>query len=447
MAGTVFEEAQSMYIGTTPVQQVYLGQQLVWPMVETFTIMANSLSVGYYNGSTLTQSAYILADGSYVAKATANVQVYRNGTLDRTLTGVFLTPSSISGADASHFSISGQAVTGSNLGSTEAYDGYSATVSWVYGSSAAVTSTVSQQYNRASGTVTVTASYSTVPAPGTITPVTFTASGTGSWTSGATISASTSDFTFSIAAEGNSGKRTYLLDANNALTIGSMGTNEEPSRRYTYIRATYTASMYGDTILTEAPNVVTGTALNISWSIGSVPSYGGTGYIGVASAKITTTYSSGDSGNTSVSAANILNATTASGSGLTYSHTVGASTASVSAYANEGTNPTARSITLTTTYQGLTSTTTDVMQQPVAYRTKTEITSGIINAYIKNADSANAHTFNYTVYRDGAGTSGTATFSVGDDAWRAVGGMQASGHVLTITVTKQDGNDIIRQTS
>ena len=152
-------------IGNTTynMTEIRYGSQLalVWPQnyAISYVIVQNTLSVGYYDGSTLTGNEFILANGFGKFAARANVQEYHGETLYQTLTNVFLTPRSIaSGTYSNKFSINGQTIQGSNLGTTRVNTGttsnpagYYADVVFGYGpagtDSTTVTATVNQQYN------------------------------------------------------------------------------------------------------------------------------------------------------------------------------------------------------------------------------------------------------------------------------------------------------------
>lgn len=267
-----------------------------------------------------------------------------------------------------------------------------------------------------------------------------------SFTSGASGTVMGSGFRFDYIVMANENYRTYGFTGHYA-DFGSLGTNTR-SIGNTRIKATLIAddSKDAEAVIQEEANVSVGTSLSISWSIGDIPSYGGSTSIGVASAKLYTEYSSGalDSG-TTVTAGTILNNTTCQAdSGITYSHTYDEQSADLSAVANEGYNPSAKEITLTTTYGGDTVTETQIVQQPVAYRTQITQQNGVTYAQIRNADTSNGHTFDYTVTIDGSDSTGTAVFNRNDSSWRTVGATQSSGHIITLTVTAQDGHNIIR---
>lgn len=151
MAGIVIGDINNIYLGANAVKEVYAGADLVWPVSSavTYVIVASSVVGGYYDGSTLTQNSYILANGfgSYAVKA--DVQEYHGSQLYQTLRGVFLWPQAVTGADASHFHINGQTVQGDDLEKNTVYNGYSATVTWKYRAAdeSSVTTTVTQQEN------------------------------------------------------------------------------------------------------------------------------------------------------------------------------------------------------------------------------------------------------------------------------------------------------------
>lgn len=347
----------------------------------------------------------------------------------------------VSMSSSGAFSLSGSTVTHRDMANNATTD--SVRVRATNGSATDETETISATNSKSYGAVVVTPSYSTIPAAGTPNPITFSAASEVTWTSGYP-EADYDDFSFSIRSKGNSSWRTYTLSGD-SLTVSSLGTHVNNNTAYTYIKATAALSAVGsgEAILTEAPNIVESTDLEVVWNItgAPIPAVGGTARVGVSSAAIVSTYSSGATGSSSVDIATILNNTTASGTGFTYTHSYTAVYATVRAVVNE--TGSERSCTLTTSYQGKT-VTTDIDQPCVAYRTKTEINSGIVGVYIRNADGA-AHTFTYVITRNGTADSPvTANFSA-NEGWRQVGGMPAqAGNIITIDITAQDGGTIIR---
>ena len=313
------------------------------------------------------------------------------------------------------------------------------------GGQTADTAEVSVANAKSYGTVSLTCNTIYIPAAGTA--ITFTASCPITWTSGYNDPGlTTSDFTFSFKQKGNSSYRTYAFTDGTGIkvaTFGSLATNEVTSEKDTVVKATHSGAGSKEKTLTERVNIVTGKTLNVNWNItgmpnsGKISGMGGTLTVKVSSATIQSTYSSGASTSpTSVSAATILNNTTASGTGFTFNHTAGATTSTLKAVYNPSTSN-ARDCTLTVSYSNATATkviTQDHINHEVSYITS----NGQVHGNIKNTDNANPHDFTYTVVYDGTEivSETTATWTAGQT--RQVGGGQ-TGHILTVQVSKEDG--------
>ena len=397
-----------------------------------------SISIDSNDISASGGSATVVADGSHVKyKKWASDDSDVSGSVS-TVTD-FPTLSLVDISSDGVFTLSGSTVTHRDMTNNATTDYVK--VRATNGSVTADTPLLSATNNKSYGLVTVTASQSTVAASGTISgyPITFSASAPIIWTSGYD-EGNYTDFSFSIRVRGNSGKRTYSMD-NGALTIGSLGTNEVSDSKYTYIRATPSVSAVGngEVIITEAPNTVQSTQLTVNWNIpsGAFPGMGGTKTIRVSSASIDRVYSSGSPKSTSVTASTILNNTTASGTGFTLTHTYGQQTSTLKAVKNPSTSA-SRYCTLTVSYQSLTAT-TQVEQDHINFEVSYVTNSGVINGRIKNTDTQNKHTFTYYATYDGAVTIPETSSEWNKGETRIVAGGQASGHVLIVVVTKEDG--------
>ena len=277
--------------------------------------------------------------------------------------------------------------------------------------------------------------------------VPFTVSCPITWTSGYNDPGlSTSDFTFSFRSKGNSSKRTYTFEdgtGTKIATFGSLGTNEVTSEKDTVVKATHSSAGSAEKTLTERVNTITNKVLTVNWNITGMPSsgkmsgMGGTLTVKVSSASIQSTYSSGASTSpTSVTASTILNNTTASGTGFTFTHTYGSTTSTLKAVYNPSTSA-SRDCVLTVSYSNATATKT-ITQDHINHEVSYETQSGTVKAFIKNTDNSNSHSFTYNVIYDGTEIVPeiTSTWSAGEK--RQVGGGQ-TGHILTAQVSKEDG--------
>ncbi len=317
------------------------------------TVQSFSLSSNYASGISFT------AAGGEVTPSFSGTVSYDNGDSPDTTSNVAVTFSS--GSDVSgRITRSGTKITGTYLGTTP-YGATSTSYTWYWNAHSGATHTiaVSQGKNEASyGTITLSASESSVPASGTSSAITFTASCPVTWTSGATSSLGTNDFSFAISSYGNQNKRTYSLSGN-ALTMGSLGTNLVSSDKTTTVTASKTGVGSKSVNITEAKNVVTGNSLVVQWEISGSPisGSGGTARVGVDSASYVSTYSSGQQSSSSVSSETILDSITASGTGFSYNHASGAEYGQVTATQNPSTTN-SRSCTLTASYAGSSATTT-----------------------------------------------------------------------------------------
>lgn len=342
------------------------------------------------------------------------------------------------------FSLSGTTVTHRYMDNAETTD--SVKVKATNGSASATTGAITATNSKSYGNISMSYTGSQyIAAGGGAVP--FSAECPISWTSGRTgDKLSTLDFTWSFYSKGNNGKRTYTFSDGTNLkvaTFGSLGTNPVSDDKDTVVRASYTGAGYAEKTLVERKNIVTGKTLTVNWNITGAPisGVGGTATIKVSSASIQSTYSSGASGSpSSITAGMVLNNTTASGTGFTYVHSTGATSATLKAVRNPS-NTNSRSCTLTVSYQDATTTTT-VEQLPVYFNVTYTTGGGQVRGIISNTDPNNSHTFTYHAILDGTETvpETTGTWAAGESKQVAGG---PTGHNLSVVVTKQDGQSFI----
>ena len=138
-----YENVKRIAIGGTDVKRVMYMDQQIWPLNITYEIVASSVQLFYSSGST------ILASGSNYAYATGTV-ITRRGSTEIERGTKTLTPKTFGGTNPGRFYIpagSPNTIKGSDLGTTPT-SGYSATVTFVYLTSAETSAlTITQQAN------------------------------------------------------------------------------------------------------------------------------------------------------------------------------------------------------------------------------------------------------------------------------------------------------------
>jgi len=187
-------EISSIYAGSLTIGASYLGSEQIWPANLTYEIVASSVRLYYSSGST------ILASGSNYAYATGTV-ITRRGSTEIERGTKTLTPKTFGGTNPGRFYIpagSPNTIKGSDLGTTPT-SGYSATVTFVYLTSAETSAlTITQQANTPGqwgsyGYYSFTSYSISAPATVAASAESFTVSGTliytsrrsRTWTSGA----------------------------------------------------------------------------------------------------------------------------------------------------------------------------------------------------------------------------------------------------------------------
>ncbi len=402
-----------------------------------------SVSIGSNNVSAAGGQASISASGShtkYKKWLSDNTDVSGSASSVTDTPTLSLVDISSSGV----FWLDGTALTHRYMDNAETTD--SVKVKATNGSATATTSAITATNSKSYGNISMSYTGSQyIGAGGAAVP--FSAECPISWTSGRTgDKLSTLDFTWSFYSKGNNGKRTYTFSDGTNLkvaTFGSLGTNTVSDDKDSVVRASYTGAGYAEKTLVERKNIVTGKTLTVNWNITGAPisGVGGIATIKVSSASIQSTYSSGASGSpSSITSGMVLNNTTASGTGFTYTHSTGATSATLKAIRNPS-NTNSRSCTLTVSYQDATATIT-VEQLPVYFNVAYPTGGGQIRGIISNTDPNNSHTFTYYAMLDGTVTvpETTATWAVGESKQVAGG---PTGRNLSVVVTKQDGQSFI----
>lgn len=429
----------------------YAGKSASASVTQAADQQSDWLTRDYAVSISIASNNVTAAGGSFTVSASGSHTKYKKWLSDNTdVTGTVSTVtdtpslSLVSMSSSGAFTISGSTVSHRNMTNNETTD--SVKVRATNGSVTADTSAVSVTNSKTYGTVSLTYTGSQyIVASGGAVP--FTASCPITWTSGYNDPGlSTSDFTFSFRSKGNSSKRTYTFEdgtGTKIATFGSLGTNEVTSEKDTVVKATHSSAGSAEKTLTERVNIITNKTLTVNWNITGMPSsgkmsgMGGTLTVKVSSASIQSTYSSGASTSpTSVTASTILNNTTASGTGFTFTHTYGSTTSTLKAVYNPSTSA-SRDCVLTVSYSNATATKT-ITQDHINHEVSYETQSGTVKAYIKNTDNSNSHSFTYNVIYDGTEIvpETTSTWSAGEK--RQVGGGQ-TGHILTAQVSKEDG--------
>lgn len=263
------------------------------------------------------------AGGSFTVSASGSHVKYKKWNSDNTeVSGSASTVSdtpSLSLIDISSsgvFTLSGSTVSHRDMTNNATTD--SVKVRATNGSATADTAAVSVTNFKSYGTISMSSDSAYVPAGGGAIRITVSCPIT--WTSGySEDSLTAADFTFSFYTKGNDGKRTYTIEGTDTqnrkvLTFGSLGTNEISSAKDTVIRASHSAAGTKDHTLTERANTVESSELIVNWNITGMPisGVGGTATVGITSASLSRTFSSGAQNSTSLSAPTVLAATTVS---------------------------------------------------------------------------------------------------------------------------------------